>query len=237
MAGAHVPIPPVISWISRWRPLLVTRTWVVKTSTTEWSTFACRTSSERIVARTWLAISVPSDACAPSASAPSALCLLPHRQPLKSIPCSRALIIPAVCPGHALRSCAWTTSATPWGLWRSAWRILALTRRVSMTWSWWVGPPVFPRCSRWSRSSSTARSPTSPSTQMRLWLMVQLCRLPFSLVRAPPQCRTCCCWMWLHCPWASRLQVAWWPSWSSETPPFQPRFLVLLEDFEVIVDF
>ena len=211
----------------RWKQLQGTRTWVVKTLTIEWWISASRTSSERIVARTWLATSVPSVVCELSVSVPSALCLLLPRQRLKSIPCSKAWIILAACPGHASRSCAWITSVIPWALWRSAWKIPASTRRVSMMWSWWVVPPEFPRCSPWSRSSSTARNPTGPSTQMRPWLMVQLCRRLFLLVKAPQQSRICCCWMWLHCPWVWRRQVVWWPSWLNEIPPFPPRRLKL----------
>ena len=73
------------------------------------------------------------------------------------------------------------------------------------------------------RSSSTARSQTSPSTQMRLWPTVLPCRPPSSLARAHRLSRISCCWTWLHCPWAWKQQVVSWPSSLSATQQFLPR--------------
>lgn len=53
-----------------------------------------------------------------------------------------------------------------------------------------VVPPVFPASRSSLPTTSTARSPTSPSTLMRLLLMVLPSRLPFSLVTPHPSLPT-----------------------------------------------
>jgi L1 cell adhesion molecule like protein len=79
-------------------------------------------------------------------SGPSALCPPPRRQPSRSIPSSTVLTILVHCPGHALRSSAWITSATQWVLSRSACATAASTRRTCTKWCLWEGQHAFQKC-------------------------------------------------------------------------------------------
>lgn len=70
------------------------------------------------------------------------------------------------------------------------------------------------------RTSSVVKHSTSPSTQMRLWLMVLQCRQLSWVATQAPRSRTCCWWMWLPCPLALRQLVVLWLKLWSETHVF-----------------
>mmetsp|Transcript_7213 Transcript_7213/g.10751 ORF Transcript_7213/g.10751 Transcript_7213/m.10751 type:complete len:205 (-) Transcript_7213:912-1526(-) len=166
---------------SRSSPLPVTLTWVVRTSTTVWSTTSSTSSSastRRILAPT----SVLSDVSEPLASVPSELFLLPLRPPLRSTLSSRVLTSTPPSPVPVSRSSARISSdplSSPSTVSLPTPRSTSpLSTRSSSS----VDLPVSPVSRSSSPTTSTERSPTSPSTPMRLLPTVPLSRLPFSLV-------------------------------------------------------
>mmetsp|Transcript_16196 Transcript_16196/g.34176 ORF Transcript_16196/g.34176 Transcript_16196/m.34176 type:complete len:251 (+) Transcript_16196:631-1383(+) len=180
---------------SRSRPPPVTPTWVERISTTAWSTTSSRTSSVA-TARTCRRTSVPSVVFVPPASARSALCPAPPRRTLRLTLSLMELISTPPSPAPVSRIYAWTTSRNAWIPARRSCAIPRSPRTRSMRLCLWEDPLVFRRSSPCSLSSSTARSPASPSTLMRLLRMERLCRLPFSLERTSPRSSpSSSCWM------------------------------------------
>jgi hypothetical protein len=142
-------------------------------------------------------------------SVPSELSHPPHKPRLKSTPFMRVLT--STPPSHVLvsRNSARTSSDPP----PSQSIVFSQTPRLTSPRSTRsflsVVPLVFPESRSSSPTTSTARSPTSQSTPMRLLHTVLQFKPPFSLVTLHPSPPTrFFSSMWRHCLSVSRLLVA-----------------------------
>ncbi len=99
------------------RLLPVTPIWVVKTSTTEWSTTSLQ-SSNASSRKTSLAINVQSVAYGQHVSAPSAPFPPVRRPALRSTLCMKVLTSTLPSPEHVLRSSMLTFSVVHWSRWK-----------------------------------------------------------------------------------------------------------------------
>lgn len=142
------------------------------------------------------------------ANVPSAPSLLQLRLRLKLILYSRVSISTPLLPGPVLKSFARIFSAPPFSLST----VFSLTPRLTnlkfMRSSWLAVPPVFPESRNSSPTTLTAKSPTSPSTLMRLLRTVLLSRLLSCLVTHLPSLPTkSCCLTSRLCLWVLRPPV------------------------------
>mmetsp|Transcript_65901 Transcript_65901/g.192797 ORF Transcript_65901/g.192797 Transcript_65901/m.192797 type:complete len:237 (-) Transcript_65901:1089-1799(-) len=97
----------------RSRPRQVIRTSAARTSTIGSSVIAS-TNSAGSTSRTPRATSAQLGGCERSVSAQSASCPRRPRSPSRWTRCMRATTSASVCHGQSSRSCAWTSSKTPW---------------------------------------------------------------------------------------------------------------------------
>ena len=118
------------------------------------------------------------DVSAPLASAPSVRYLHLLRPPLRSTPFTKVLTSTPLSPVLDSRSSARTSSDQPWSRLSVFFAIPRSTSPLSTRLSWSVAPPVFLASRSSSPTSLTARSPTSPSTLMRLLPTVLRSRQP-----------------------------------------------------------
>merc|ERR1711998_98831 len=198
------PCCPLRRASSRSRPLLVILTLVVRTSTTAWLITSLRSSSAR-PRRTSATTSVPCAVSVLLASVRSVLCPAPPRLTSRLTHCTTVSTTTWASLVPSSRIFAWTTSASAWNLLRRCYVTPSYPRVRCTRLCWLVAPLVFLRCRSSSASTSTARSSTSPSTLMRLWLTVLLSRpLSSAVPTSPRSCRTFCCSMSLPCHSVSR---------------------------------
>jgi hypothetical protein len=142
-------------------------------------------------------------------SVPSEPSLHQHKPQSKSTLCSRALIFIPLSPVLDSRSFARTSSDPPPPLSTVSSLMRRLTSQRSTKLSLSEAPLVSPESKSSSQTTSTARSPTSRLTPMRLLPTVLLSKLPSSLAIPPPSRPTRFFFSMLrHCLSVSRLLVA-----------------------------